>query len=177
MATGNMEYGIENIGVGMEALGVLNEHWIAQPLQIGAADDTSTYAISKEDPSRSTRTPSPLPPSTVSKTPTFSEVQAFRDSLNEIWNFKARRWINVNNSEGKSELRSLYIQYAKKLFKVTYFKTHRCSQQDIETHLKKAQVLAVFTQEEWDKQLATIEKHLHGRILTAELVDGLMKTY
>jgi len=24
MATGNMEYGIENIGVGMEALGVLN---------------------------------------------------------------------------------------------------------------------------------------------------------
>lgn len=28
MATGNMEYGIENIGVGMEALGVLNEHWM-----------------------------------------------------------------------------------------------------------------------------------------------------
>ena len=77
----------------------------------------------------------------------------------------------VNDRE---RCRALASGYAKKVCKVTYFTTHTCRQEDIESSLPMETVLQLFSAEEWGQKLKAIKKELHRNVLTDKLVDEIM---
>lgn len=102
----------------------------------------------------------------------LKNVRAIVDG--KIWDFPGMKFTPFDPVNDRERCRALVSRYAKKLCKVTYFTTHTCRQEDIESSLPMETVLQVFSAEEWGQKLKAIKKELHRNVLTDKLVDEIM---
>lgn len=88
---------------------------------------------------------------------------------NTMFNFKTVRFEEMDQD--------VVLTAAKKIFKVIYFTKHLCRQLDADIYIPSALVYTVFNKRVWDKILGEIQSNIHHRILSAKVVNIIMKKW
>ncbi|KAL2075183.1 hypothetical protein VTL71DRAFT_125 [Oculimacula yallundae] len=88
-----------------------------------------------------------------------------------IWDFVEKEWVKWEPDSDKDRARSLLKKWASKVLKITYFRTHTCTVEDLEECIPERLWSQVFTPASIKTFLSQEQKQFHSRVLTNNLTS------